>query len=240
MKQVIALTREVCRDGLEKDYGIQVGKTILENVKKGFLANDEITHTLMYTVAGTDARMNGSGCPTVGNTGSGSQGHIASAAPIAAGAYRGCSEEEITRAVAFANLLNIFMDYKTKEFSHLSPMCYCGTVAAVAGAGGVAYLHHFTEQQTEEFLNSALGILPGVICDGASKPLCALRVYTGLSGALHMMLISERGFRIQGFEGLVNDSLEVTLDNLHRLQRNCLSHVNEVLFEIKNEQGNMI
>jgi len=236
---LIKLTREISKDGLDNPYGMQVGRTLQENIEKGFIAKDEVEHILMWTVSGIDARMNGSCHASVGNTGSASQGHIICAAPIAAGEYRGCSEEEIIRAVTMSNLLNIYMDYLTKEYAHLSPMCYCGSVGVAAAIGGVAYLHDFTKKQITDLLRSVLGTLPGIICDGASKPICALRVYTGMSGALQAMLIVEKGISIQGYEGIVNDSLEVTLDNIYRLQKECMSNVNDFVFKIKTEQGNL-
>ena len=111
-------------------------------------------------------------------------------APIAAGDYRRASEEEIIRAVAMSNLMNIFLDYRSNEYAHLSPMCYCSGVAPVAAASGVAFLHGATKQQISNLARTTLGNLAGVICDGA-KPSCAFRSYTGLCGALQAMLMAE-------------------------------------------------
>lgn len=239
-RPLIEETREISKDGLYNSYGMQVGRTLLENIEQKFLTEDENNHILMWTVAGIDARMNGSSCPSVGNTGSGSQGHIICAAPIASGDYRGCGEEEIVRAVAMANLLNIYMNYATKDFSHLSPMCYCGSVASVVAAGAVSFLHGFTKEQITDVLRTGLSILPGIICDGASKPTCALRVYAGLSGALQAMRIVERGLSAKGYEGFMNDNLDVILNNLYLLQRDGMSSIYGVLYKMKNEQGNII
>ena len=238
-KYLMELTGAISEDGLQHPYGLEVGRTLHEEVVKGTDTDDETNHILMWTVAGIDARMNGSACPSVGNTGSASQGHIITAAPMACGSYRNMDEDTIIRAVALANLLNIYLDYLTKEYAHLSPMCYCGSVGVAAAVGGVAYLHSFTAAQIEELLRTVVGTLPGIICDGASKPICALRVYTGLSGALHTLSIIEKGISIKGYEGIANDSLEVTMDNIYRLQKDCMPHLNDFLFEIKKEQGNI-
>ena len=233
-------TLKASQDGLYQSYGMQVGRTTRENIEKGALAQDEISYILMWTTAGIDARMNGSPCPTVGNAGSGSQGHINCAAPIASGRYRGCGEDEIIRAVALATLLNIYMDFSTKNFAYLSPMCYCASIGSVAAAGGVAFLHGFSKEQLVQVLRTGLCIMPGVICDGASKATCALRVHAGLSGAMQAMLIVERGLSVKGYEGFMNDELPVILENLYRLQKDGMAQIYPVLYRIRAEQNNIV
>ncbi|MCG7587264.1 serine dehydratase subunit alpha family protein, partial [Photobacterium sp. OFAV2-7] len=183
IRKAIELTRAICKDGLDNEYGLQVARTLQQKIDAGLIADDEITHVLKWTTAGLDARMGGSGYTAMSNTGSGNQGIISSMAPIAAGDYRNASEEEIIRAVAMSNLINIYLDYKSNEYAHLSPMCYCSGVASVSAASGVAFLRGATKEQISDMARTSLGNLAGVICDGA-KPSCAFRSYTGLSGAL--------------------------------------------------------
>lgn len=46
VKQSIELNRKAGLDGLANDYGLQVGKTIKENVQRGILSNDLISHAM--------------------------------------------------------------------------------------------------------------------------------------------------------------------------------------------------
>jgi L-cysteine desulfidase len=236
IKITIELTRGVCKDGLDNPYGLEVARTLQENIDKGFIAEDEITYILKWTSAGLDARMGGSGYAAMSNTGSGNQGIISSMAPIAAGDYRKSSENEIIRAVAMSNLMNIYLDYRSNEYAHLSPMCYCSGVAPVAAASGVAFLHGATKEQISDFARTTLGNLAGVICDGA-KPSCSFRSYTGLCGALHAMLMAEKGLSSSSIEGVVADTLDDTIDNIYRLQKECMSTTDEFVFKVKKKQG---
>lgn len=236
-RQLIDITHEIIKDGLRNPYGLQVGRTLQEGIQRGVVGDNEFAQILLWTVAGIDARMNGSKCSTAGNTGSASQGHIICAAPIAAGNYLKSSEESVLRAVAMTNLLNIYMDYKTSEYSHLSPMCYCGSIGVAAAVAGVAYLHCLSRSQITDIIRTVLCTLPGIICDGASKSICALRVYTGMSGALQAMLIAEKGLSIKEYEGFASESVDTILDNLYRLQKECLSNVNDLLYDLKKKQG---
>jgi len=236
IKTAIELTRGVCKDGLDNAYGLEVARTLQDNIDKGLIADDEITHILKWTTAGLDARMGGSGYPAMSNTGSGNQGIISSMAPIAAGDYRKASEEEIMRAVAMANLMNIYLDYRSNEYAHLSPMCYCSGVAPVAAASGVAFLHGATKEQITDLARTTLGNLAGVICDGA-KPSCAFRSYTGLCGALQSMLMAEKGLSSSSIEGVVADTLDDTIENIYLLQKECMSTTDEFVFKVKKKQG---
>lgn len=238
IKTAIELTRGVCKDGLENDYGLQVARTLQDKIDKGLIAADEITHILMWTTAGLDARMGGSGYTAMSNTGSGNQGIICSMAPIAAGDFRNASEEEIMRAVTMSNLMNIYLDYRSNEYAHLSPMCYCSGVAPAAATSGVAYLHGATSEQISDLVRTTLGNLAGVICDGA-KPSCAFRSYTGLSGALQAMLMAEKGLSSSSIEGVVHDTVAGTIENIYQLQKECMSTTDEFVFKVKKKQGTL-
>lgn len=238
IKKAIELTREICKDGLENDFGLQVARTVQDQIDKGLIADDEISHILKWTTAGLDARMGGSDYTAMSNTGSGNQGIISSMAPVAAGDYRKSSEEEIMRAVALSNLINIYLDYRSNEYAHLSPMCYCSGVAPAAAASGVAYLHGATKEQIADTIRTTLGNLAGVICDGA-KPSCAFRSYTGLSGALQAMLMAEKGLSSSSIEGVVHDTVDGTIENIYNLQKECMGTTDEFVFKVKKKQGTL-
>ena len=44
--------------------------------------------------------------------------------------------------------MNIYLDYRSNEYAHLSPECYCGGVAPAAAACGVAYLRYRLQKET--------------------------------------------------------------------------------------------
>ena len=75
----------------------------------------------------------------------------------------------------------------------------------------------------------------GIICDGA-KPSCTFRAYTGLFATLHAMLLAEQGIATGSTEGIVHESADVTIDNIYRLQKETMSHTDEFVRKIKQEQ----
>ena len=129
IRYAMKLTKDICQDGLDNPLGMQCGRVLMQNMDKGLVAKDEFNYTLAWTIAGLDARMGGTSFTAMSNTGSGNQGIICTMAPMAAGEWRKESEEKIIRAVTLANLMNIYLDYRSNEYAHLSPECYCGGVA---------------------------------------------------------------------------------------------------------------
>lgn len=237
-KYAVDLTRVICKDGMEKPFGLQTGRIMQENIDKGFVADDELNYILRWTVAGLDARMGGTDYPAMSNTGSGNQGMLCSMPPIACGDYLKKSEEETLRAVAFANLINIFLDYHSNEYAHLSPMCYCAGVAPAAGVAGVAFLHGHNEKQISDMIRTTLGNFAGAICDGA-KPSCAYRAYTGVFGALTAMMMAEKGLASTSIEGVINDTVEGTIENIYQLQKQCMANTDEFVCNVKKKQGTL-
>lgn len=235
IRTAIKMTKEICRDGIENPLGMQCGRVLLQNMKKGVVSNDEVNYTIAWTIAGLDARMGGTSFSAMSNTGSGNQGIICSMAPVAAGEFRGDDEEKIIRAVALSNLMNIYLDYRSYEYAHLSPECYCGGVAPAAAACGVAYLHGDSTKVMDDIVRTSLGNQAGIICDGA-KPSCAFRAYTGLFATLHAMLLAEQGISTGSTEGIVHETADVTINNIYRLQKETMNHTDEFVWKIKQEQ----
>ena len=235
IRYAMKLTKDICQDGLDNPMGMQCGRVLMQNMDKGLVAKDEFNYTLAWTIAGLDARMGGTSFTAMSNTGSGNQGIICTMAPMAAGEWRKESEEKIIRAVTLANLMNIYLDYRSNEYAHLSPECYCGGVAPAAAACGLAYLRGDNADVLNDIVRTSLGNQAGIICDGA-KPSCAFRAYTGLFATLHAMLLAEQGIATGSTEGIVHDSADVTIDNIYRLQKETMSHTDEFVWKIKQEQ----
>lgn len=235
-REAVEMNTRIATDGIENPRGIQTARVLLQNVENGLVAGDEITHVLAWATAGADARMGGSDFPTMVSTASGNQGAMVVMGPWASAQYRGMSEEDGYRAVAFALLMNTFMKYASREYVYMPPTCSCATTSAPASAAGVAFLHGLNPQQINDMLCTSQVQMCGVVCDGA-KPSCAYRMFVALFGALEAMMMAEQGIRATNVEGFVHDELKITLENLYRLQHDVLHNkVDEILWDIVKEQ----
>ena len=68
------MNKAISAEGLKSEYGLQIGKTLKENIDKGLLENDFLNNALICATAASDARMDGCEKPVMTNSGSGNQG----------------------------------------------------------------------------------------------------------------------------------------------------------------------
>ena len=67
-------TGALAEEGLARPYGLQVGRTIQNNIHRQVFGKGLLTHCMAMTAAASDARMAGCTLPAMSNSGSGNQG----------------------------------------------------------------------------------------------------------------------------------------------------------------------
>ena len=219
-------------EGLEKNYGAQVGKTLLSTVK---VRNTDTVRTIAkaYAAAGSDARMNGCAMPVVINSGSGNQGLTVSLpVKVYADTYH-ISHERMMRALAVSNLVSI---HQKQYIGSLS--AYCGAVSAACGAGAaIAYLLGEVQppealyRQVCDTITNTIATVGGMVCDGA-KSSCAAKIATAVDCAVTAYELSLRGLAFQPGEGLVMDSVEDTIESVGRMGREGMQATDVEILQI--------
>ena len=112
--------------------------------------------------AGSDARMSGCPLPVVICAGSGNQGLTVSMPIITAAEQLGKSQEELYRALAFGNLLTLYIKSGIGKLS-----AYCGVVSA--GVAAVAFLKGDSQQIIEDTVSNGLANTSGIVCEGMKQ-----------------------------------------------------------------------
>ncbi|WNR44231.1 L-cysteine desulfidase family protein [Paenibacillus roseipurpureus] len=227
VKQSIALNRQAGLEGLSQAYGLEVGKTIKENVQKGILSDDLISHAMALAAAGSDARMAGSSMPVMANSGSGNQGIAATNPVIAAAEKLGSSEEQLLRAVALSHLVTIYIKSK---FGRLSALCGV-TVAGTGASCGITYLLGGGKSEIKAAIQNMLGNVTGMMCDGA-KGGCAMKVATCTSAAVQSALLASKGMTISSTNGFIENNAEKTIDNFCRIGNEATSEIDKLILEM--------
>ena len=219
LKYQLQCNLTIAKEGLEKDYGAQVGKTLLMSVKAH---NKDTVRTIAkaYAAAGSDARMNGCAMPVVINSGSGNQGLTVSLPIKVYADIYGIDRDRMIRSLAVSNLIAI---HQKQYIGSLS--AYCGAVSAACGAGAaLAYLlgadlsHNEIYRQVADTVTNTIATVGGMVCDGA-KSSCAAKIATAVDCALTGYEMSVRGMAFQPGEGLVMDSVEGTIESVGRVGR---------------------
>ena len=223
IRQSIELNGRLSQEGLRNNYGLAIGRTIMEDAA----ASGLITYAVALTSAGSDARMAGAALPAMSTSGSGNQG-ICAIMPIVAVAEKlGLSEDKLLRAGALSNLITI---HAKKSFGRLSPLC--GAVASGIGASaGIVHLMGGDLHQIKSAIQNMLGNVTGIICDGA-KAGCAMKVSTIVFAAVQSALISMRKHEIKPIEGIIENDVEDTIKNISRISKEGMPLMDSVLLNI--------
>ena len=170
----IKLNSAIAQEGLDNNYGAQIGKTLMHVWGKSVT-----TRACARAAAGSDARMGGCSMPVVINSGSGNQGMTVSLPVIVFADEWEVSHEKLCRSLVVSNLIAIHQKYYIGSLS-----AYCGAVSAACGAGaGITYMYGGTYQQVSLTIINTLGNVGGIVCDGA-KPSCAAKIASSVDAAL--------------------------------------------------------
>lgn len=202
------MNKAISEEGLKSEYGLQIGKTLKENIDKGLLEDDFLNNALIRATAASDARMDGCEKPVMTNSGSGNQGITVYLPVVVAAEQFGCSREQLIRALALSNLVAAHIHY---YMGHLSALCGI-LIAGTGSASAITYLMGGNYEQVINTIKTMCSNLTGMMCDGA-KQGCALKVYSGVSAAVQAALLSMKGIKTHN-DGIIEDDIEKTIRNV--------------------------
>jgi len=226
-KKSILLNENICREGLNNKYGLQVGRTMRANSESCDNKIDIMTYAVALTAAGADARMAGSPIAVMSNSGSGNQG-ITATIPVVAVAEKLDLDEEIKiRAVALSNLITI---YAKEYFGRISALCGAN-IAAMGASCGVVYLLGGGIEKIKSAIQNMAGNVTGMFCDGA-KAGCALKVSTSVQAAMQSAFLAIDGIMIEESDGIIEKNVVDTLKNIGKMSSGCSYMINNMIVDI--------
>ena len=222
LKKQVEYNMRAAKAGLEGNWGGCVGKTILRN------RPDTVrTKAVAAAAAGIDARMGGCTVPIIIIAGSGDQGLTASIPVITYAQEMGKSEEEMLRALIVADLIGIEGRFYTGTMS-----AYCGCLCAATGAGaGIAFLEGMSTEEICRVIINGLGMLPGMICDGA-KPACAGKAAMGIESMLLAVDLVREGAGFHGGDGILFADADETIRAVGRVAAEGMRRTDLVIQDI--------
>ena len=222
LKRQVEYNMTAAKAGFEGDWGECVGKTILKSRPDGVR-----TKAVAAAAAGIDARMGGCTVPIIIIAGSGDQGLTASIPVITYAKELGKSEEEMLRALIVADLVGIEERFYTGTMS-----AYCGCLCAASGAGaGIAFLEGMSTEEICRVVINGLGMLPGMICDGA-KPACAGKAAMGIESMLLAVDLVREGAGFHGGDGILFSDADETIRAVGRVAGEGMRQTDLVIQDI--------
>ncbi len=180
--------------------------------------------------AGSDARMNGCGLPVVIVSGSGNQGMTTCLPVVVYAEELGVPREKLLRAVVLSDLVTIRIKAGIGRLS-----AYCGAVSAGVGAGaGVCFLHGGGYNEIAHTITNALAIASGIVCDGA-KASCAAKIASAVDAGLLGFEMYREGSEFHGGDGILENDVEKTIDNVGKIARIGMRVTDEEIIELMIE-----
>lgn len=218
----IAYNTAISQEGLQGDYGANIGKVLLASQ-----GNDIASRAKAAAAAGSDARMNGCELPVIINSGSGNQGITVSIPVITYAKELNASQEQLYRALCLSNLTAIHQKTRIGRLS-----AYCGAVNAGAAAGcGIAYLLGGDYDAVIHTLVNALAIVSGMICDGA-KSSCAAKIVLAVDAGLMGYNMYKQGNQFYAGDGIVGQGVEANIINIGRLGKDGMRETNNEIIRM--------
>ncbi|PSU72509.1 hypothetical protein C9J22_00695 [Photobacterium phosphoreum] len=227
IKQAYQLNNDLSIEGLHGNYGLQVGATFQRSVERGLLTGGLLTDVLLRTAAASDARMGGAMKPAMSNSGSGNQGIAATMPVVVVAEFIKADDEHLIRALMLSHLMAIYIKSYQNKLSAL-----CGATTASMGAvAGMTWLLGGGIKQISAAINSMIGDIAGMICDGA-KTSCAMKVSSSAGSAIKSALMALDGIGVTGNEGIVAHDVDSTIRNLSALANGSMTQTDVQILDI--------
>ena len=226
------MNRQISKEGLKSEYGLQIGKTLLKNSKEGLGDNGLLNEALIMATAASDARMDGCPKPVMTNSGSGNQGITVYLPVLAAADKFGSTQEQLARALALSNLIACHIHFYV---GHLSALCGI-LIAGTGSASAITYLMGGDYDKIVNTIKTMASNLTGMMCDGAKKG-CALKVYSGVSAAVQAALLSMNGIRTSN-DGIIEEDIEKTIRNIGKIGSQGMDNTDKMIIDIMQKKQN--
>ncbi len=189
--------------------GVGIAKT-MKSEKSALLGQALLGRIMRRVAAATEGRLDGCPYAVMSSAGSGSKG-IAVIIPVAEAAKElGSSREMTVKAIAFAHLLN---EYINSYVGKLSAICACSMAASPAAAAAITWLMGGGDEEIGWAIRNMAGNITGIICDGG-KVGCALKLATAAAGGLMSAMLAANGAVIRTTDGIAAESPEDCIRNM--------------------------
>lgn len=224
IQRFLSYNLAISQEGLTNAWGAQIGRTLLMSEGSD---PSVVLRARAAAAAGSDARMSGCELPVVIVSGSGNQGITASLPVWVYAQALGSSEEALYRALTLSALIAIHQKTGIGRVS-----AFCGAVCAGVGAGcGIAYLHGADLDTIQHTIVNALGILSGMVCDGA-KPSCAAKISAAVDAGITGYLMYRNGQQFYAGDGIIKKGVENTIRVIGELASQGMRETDRRILEI--------
>jgi len=225
----IKLSYEIIEKG--KKRGTPLGDSLEKMTEEGIEKENIMSRAQLLVATASEARMTGCKKAVMSNSGSGNQGLTAFLSILGVAEVEEVSKEKLYRSLVLSNLITIYIK---SYLGVLSAMCGAVVAAGTAASVATVYLLNGSIEEGFAAAKNVLGVLSGVICDGA-KDGCAYKASLGARWAVRSALLALDNTSIPSSDGVLADNFEDMIANLGKVNEGMLS-TDQSIMEIMLEK----
>ena len=208
--------------------GVGIGDTLRSQLGTEVLANDLLSRILIKAASAAESRLDGCPLPTMSSSGAGTKGLVVILPVSETAKALHASREQTLRALAFAHMVNRYIN---AWIGKLSPMCSCVMASSTAASAAITYLLGGNDTQIGYAIRNMSGTVTGMICDGG-KVGCSLKVATGSSAALLCAITAVRDAALRSTDGICAETPEQCIRNMARIGIRGMSNTDSEILAI--------
>lgn len=230
----VKMNEELAAYSEEHSAGVGIADVFRNSQNTGLLGNSLMQRILLKVSSAAESRLDGCPLPTMSSSGAGTKG-LAVILPVSETAKEiGATKELTVKAIAFAHLVNRYIN---AYIGKLSPMCSCVMASSTAAAAGITYLLGGTDEQIGHAIRNMSGTVTGMICDGG-KVGCAMKVSMGSMAALVSAITAVNGAALRVSDGICAKTPEECIKNMARIGINGMAQTDMEILDIMLEKKN--
>ncbi len=212
--------------------GVGIADAFRKEIGSALLADDLMSRILLKVSSAAESRLDGCPHATMSSSGAGTKGLVVILPVSETAKTVGTSMEETVRALAFAHLVNRYIN---AHIGKLSPMCSCVMSSSTAAAAAIAYLLGGTDEQIGWAIRNMSGTVTGMICDGG-KVGCSLKVSAGSAAALMCAMTAVNNAALRVSDGICAETAEDCIRNMARVGTEGMSGTDGTIIRIMQEK----
>jgi len=186
----------------------------------------------IYVLNASKMRMSGERVPIVSLAGSGNLGITALLTVSAVcDALKKTSEEKV-KALYMSILISIYMK---SQMNRLTVMCGTAVAGAAGAAAATAYLLGGGCREAESAVNTVIGSIGGILCDGA-KESCAFKVGFAAECAVISGSMAVNNAGIKPGSGIITHDIDRNIRNIGYINNVGMKEVDNIMISILSIQ----
>ena len=228
----VEMNEELAAYSKEHTVGVGIAEVFRSAQTKDLLGNALMQRILLKVSSAAESRLDGCPLPTMSSSGAGTKGLVVILPVSETAKAVGATKEETVKAIAFAHLVNRYIN---AYIGKLSPMCSCVMVSSTAAAAGITYLFGGTDEQIGHAIRNMSGTVTGMICDGG-KVGCAMKVSMGSMAALVSAITAVNGAALRVSDGICAETPEDCIKNMARIGVKGMTDTDREILDIMLEK----